>query len=93
MSTCKFVKTNPIQVPQLRNGEQALQSPSSLGSCEWLFALSVIISSLQFSSEQQGTTEREKTYNDSRKQSVFIVANIANICGGHKKADDCKSIY
>jgi hypothetical protein len=82
-----------MQVPQLRNGEQALQSPSSsLGSCELLSAFSVIISSLQSSSEQQGTTVREKTYNDSKKQSVFIAANITNIFGGCQNVDDCKKI-
>lgn len=72
-----------MQEPQLRKGEQALQSPSSAGSCECLTSFSVIISSLQLSSEQQGTTEREKTYIDKMKQSIFIVANIINIFPGH----------
>jgi len=92
ISICRFVKTKPIQVPQLRNGEQALQSPSSLGSCEWLLVFSVIVSSSQLSSEQQGTTEREKTYNDKMKQSVFMGANITNICGGYENVGDCATL-
>ena len=91
MLTCKFENTKPIQVPQLRNGEQALQSPSSLCSCEWLLVFSAIISSSQLSSEQQGTAEREKTYNDKMKQSVFIVANITNICGWYENVEECKA--
>jgi hypothetical protein len=36
------------------------------------------------SSEQQGPVEREKTYNDSKKQNIFIGVNIVNVCSGGK---------
>jgi hypothetical protein len=80
-----LVKTKPEQVPQVKKGEQVLQS-LSLWSCEWLSAYSVFISSLQLSSsEQQGTVERERTYNDNMKQSNFINVNIINICCAMEK--------
>ena len=54
-----FVNVKPTQVPQAKNGEQVPQPLSP--SCECLADCSVFVSSMQFSSEQQGTVERTST--------------------------------
>jgi len=79
-SNANVVKTKPEQVPQLKNGEQLLQSPS-LPSCESFTACVVLISSVQLSSRQQGTDARKKTNSDSIEQHIFIGANIINARG------------
>ena len=95
-SKTNFEKEKPEKVLQVINGEQFVQC-SSCGIFEFfsgffLECCSHCVSqdttsswSLQASSQQNGTVERNKTNIDKKKQSSFIFTKIENIFVGKSK--------